>query len=294
MKLQDARTISAAELYDRRKQAIVLYKKVTMTQAEIGEVVGVNRNSVSEWVKLWKEGGLKALKPLSSGRPVGTGRTLTAAQESEIQKCLIEKNPEQYKMDFALWTRSAVQGLIEELYGIEMPIRTVGHYLKQWGFTPQKPVRRAYERSDTKVKEWMETTYPEIARKAKAEGADIHWGDETGVKAEDQVGRGFAPKGKTPIRHHSGKKDQKINMLSSITNQGKVRFMFYEGSMDAKMFIRFLQRLVKDSFRKVHLILDNLPTHHSKIVKAWAGKRKDKIELHYTRAHHDLCKPVLA
>lgn len=118
-------------------------------------------------------------------------------------------------------------------------------------------------------------------RQAKEEGAEIHWGDETGVKAEDQVGRGFAPKGQTPVRRHSGKKDQKINMISSITNQGKVRFMFYEGSMNAKMFIRFLRRLVKDASKKVHLILDNLPTHHSKVVKEWAEKRKDKIELHY-------------
>ena len=281
MKLQDARTISASELYDRRKQAILLYQKGNMTQIEIGEVVGVGRNVICEWIKKWKLGGLKALKPACSGRPVGTGRTLNASQERELQKCLIEKNPEQYKMDFALWTRSAVQGLIKELYAIDMPIRTVGHYLKQWGFTPQKPVKRAYERNDKKVKEWMDKTYPEISRQAQGEGAEIHWGDETGVKAKDQVGRGFAPKGQTPVRRHSGKKDQKINMISSITNQGKVRFMFYEGSMNAKMFIRFLRRLVKDASKKVHLILDNLPTHHSKVVKEWAEKRKDKIELHY-------------
>ena len=124
MKLQDARTISATELYDRRKQAILLYKKGNMTQIEIGEVVGVGRNVICEWVKKWKLGGLKALKPACSGRPVGTGRTLNSSQERELQKCLIEKNPEQYKMDFALWTRSAVQGLIKELYAIEMPIRT--------------------------------------------------------------------------------------------------------------------------------------------------------------------------
>ena len=121
MKLQDARTISASELYDRRKQAILLYQKGNMTQIEIGEVVGVGRNVICEWIKKWKLGGLKALKPACSGRPVGTGRTLNASQERELQKCLIEKNPEQYKMDFALWTRSAVQGLIKELYAIDMP-----------------------------------------------------------------------------------------------------------------------------------------------------------------------------
>ena len=117
----------------------------------------------------WKLGGLKALKPTGSGRPVGTGRTLNSAQERELQKCLIEKNPEQYKVDFALWTCSAVQGLIKELYDIVMPIRTVGHYLKQWGFTPQKPVKRAYERN---------------------EKAEIHWAMKMGSQQSRQrVGR---------------------------------------------------------------------------------------------------------
>lgn len=281
MNLKDARALDHEELYERRKQAILLHKKGTMTQAEIGEIVGVRRDVVGQWIKKWKEGGLKALKPTPKGRPHGTGRTLTPSQEKEIQKCLTEKYPEQYKMDFALWTRTAVQVLIKHLYKIKMPIRTVGHYLKQWGFTPQKPVKRAYERNEKKVKEWMEETYPAIAKKAKEEGAEIHWGDETGVKSEDQVGRGFAPKGKTPVRQHSGKKDQKINMISSITNQGKVRFMFYSDKMNGQMLIKFLKRLIKDSKKKIHLILDNLPCHHSYLVRDWVAERNDQIELHY-------------
>ena len=184
-------------------------------------------------------------------------------------------------MGFALWTRSTVQGLIKELYDIEMPIRTVGIYLKQWGFAPQKSVKHACERNGKRVKEWMDKTYPEISRQAQEEGAEIHWGDATGVKAEDQVGGGFTPKGKTPGCRHSGKKNQKINMISIVTNQGKVHFMFYEGRMNAKMYIRFLRRLVKDVSNKVHLILGNLPTHHNKVVKKWIQTPKNKIALDY-------------
>ena len=194
MKLQDARTISASELYDRRKQAILLYKKGNMTQIEIGEVVGVGRNVICEWIKKWKLGGLKALKPACSGRPVGTGRTLNASEERELQKRLIEKNPEQYKMDFALWTRSAVQGLIKELYDIDMPIRTVGHYLKQWGFTPQKPVKRAYERNDKKVKEWMDKTYPEISRQAQEEGVRSTGAMKLESKQKTKLGAALLPR----------------------------------------------------------------------------------------------------
>ena len=188
--------------------------------------------------------------------------------------------PDQLKLPFALWTRAAVRQLIKELFGEEMPIRTVGHYLKQWGYTPQKPVKRAYERNDTKVKTWLETDYPGLAKRAKAEGGEIHWGDETGISSADQVGRGYAPKGKTPVRRHKGK-PERINMISTVTNQGKVRFMFYKDTMNSQRLISFLRRLVKDSGRKVFLILDNLRVHHSKLVKEWLAGREKEIEIHY-------------
>ena len=280
MNLKDARSLNHEELYERRKQTILLFKKGILNRGEIAQVVGVGRGVVGRWITMWKEGGMKALKTNPRGRRHGTGRTLSPSQEKKLKKCLIEKYPEQYKMDFALWTRGAVRELIKELYGIKMPIRTVGHYLKQWGFTPQKPVKHAYERDEKRVRTWMKETYPEVVRKAKSEGAEIHWGDETGIKSEDQVGRGYAPKGKTPVRKCSGRRE-KINMISSITNQGKVRFMFYEGAMNAERFIIFLRRLVRAVKRKVYLILDNLRVHHSYLVRDWVEARKEQIELHY-------------
>ena len=280
MKLKDARAIGHEELYERRKQAILLHSKGTMTRKEIGVIVGVGRDAVGNWVRRWKKGGLRALRTAPKGRPRGSGLTLSASQQKRVQKCLVEKYPEQYKMDFALWNRCAVQQLIRSLYGIGMPIRTVGHCPKQWGFTPQKPVKRAYERDDRKVREWMEETYPGIVRKASKDGGEIHWGDETGVRSEDQVGRGFAPRGKTPVRHHRGPKE-KTNMISTVTNQGKVRFMSYEETMNGAMFTRFLKRLLRDAQRKVPLIVDNLPSHHNKSVKQWVAQRVEQIELHY-------------
>lgn len=279
MKLRDARTISARELEDRRKLAISLRKK-GMKYSEIGEIVGVNRNKVSEWCKLWKEGGMKALKVGNPGRRKGSGTTLDKEQQYKVRSCLIQCTPDQLEFDFALWTRAAVQQLIEHLFGIQMPIRTVGHYLKQWGFTPQKPLKRAYERCDKKVQQWLDKEYPSIEQRAKLEGAEIHWGDETGLHSEDQVGRGYSLKGVTPVREHRGKKES-INMISTVTKLGKIRFMFYEGSMNANRLIQFLRRLIKDASKKVFLILDNLRIHHAKKVKAWVKKRSDQIELFY-------------
>jgi transposase len=279
LQLKDARTLPPEQLLERRKQAILLHKKGE-TRIGIAKVVGVNRNVVGQWISKWKEGGTKALKVGRPGAPKGSGQKLDAEQQKKVRLCLVEAMPDQLKLPFALWTRAAVQQLIRDLFGIRMPIRTVGHYLKQWGYTPQKPVKRAYERNDRKVSHWLETQYPELARRAKTEGGEIHWGDETGISTADQVGRGYAPKGKTPVRRHKGK-PERINMISTVTNQGKVRFMFYKDTMNAQRLIAFLRRLVKDSGRKVFLILDNLRVHHSKLVKKWLEGRENEIEIHY-------------
>ncbi len=174
MKLKDARTITPDQLYERRKQAVALFKK-GMSRIEIAPIVGVGRNKVGEWISKWQEGGMKALKVGKPGAPKGSGQRLNEFEQERIRKILIKEIPEQLKLPFALWTREAVGQLIKQTYGMNMPIRTIGHYLKRWGFTPQKPVRQAYERCGKKVKKWIDEEYPALAKRAKAEGGEVHW-----------------------------------------------------------------------------------------------------------------------
>ena len=118
-----------------------------------------------------------ALAPRTRGRRSGEECALSVEQEQAIQRTICDKRPEQLKMDFFLWSRAAVMQLIEREYGIKLHVRSVGKYLARWGFTPQKPIKRAYEQSPAAVKEWLDTQYPQIAQRAKAEGAEIHWVD---------------------------------------------------------------------------------------------------------------------
>jgi transposase len=164
--------------------------------------------------------------------------------------------------------------------GIEMPIRTVGEYLKRWGFTPQKPIKRAYEQSEPAVKKWLDMEYPAIVARAKKEKAEINWGDETGVQTGANRVLGYAPRGETPVVRLVAKRSH-ISMISAITNEGKVRFMMYREAMNAALLITFMGRLLKDAGRKVFLILDNLPVHHSKKVRRWLEDRRDQIEVFY-------------
>ena len=169
------------------------------------------------------------------------------------------------KLPFALWTRIAVQQYIKQRWSIDMPIRTVGEYLTRWGFTPQKPLCRAYKQNPETVKKWLKEEYPVIAKRSKTEKAEIHWGDKTGLCNDTYHGRSYAPRGQTPaIRLHF--RCKRVNLIFTVTNQGKVRFMVYEKKNSATM-IKFMERLIKDSSQKVFLILDTLKVRHSYIVR---------------------------
>jgi transposase len=281
----DARKLPAEVIEEKRRMAQQLRKR-GMTRAEIGKIVGVHADTVGRWLKLDK----KSLALQKSGRKKGDGCLLSDEQAEQIRRLLIDKTPDQLKMSYALWTRQAVQELIEDETGVALAIRTVGEYLKRCGMTPQKPQKRAYEQREPKVRRWLKEEYPAIQTQAKREDAEIYWGDETGLRNDCQHERGYALKGKTPVIRLNAKRES-INMVSAITNQGKVRFRIFEGGMNANILIDFMRRLVKDAERKVILILDNLRVHHAKLVKAWLAKYAQKIEVFYLPAYSPELNP---
>jgi transposase len=193
---------------------------------------------------------------------------------------LVDKAPNQLKLPFALWTRKAVQEAIMQHHGVKLPIRTVGEYLSRWGFTPQKPVKRAYEQQPEQVRKWLDEEYPHIARRAGKEKAEILWGDETGISSQDNRGRGYAPKGQTPVVYGPGKRFS-TSMTSAISNKGLLRFMVYEGALQTETFLDFLKRLIKDNDRKVFLIVDNLRVHHAAKVREWVEAHREGIEIFF-------------
>ena len=180
---------------------------------------------------------------------------------------------------------------IEEHHGIRLPIRTVGEYLKRWGYTPQKPIKVAYEQKPEAVKEWLVTTYPSIAARAKAENAEIHWADETAVMNTDVRGRSYAPRGKTPTTCTVWGARQRFSMISSVNNQGKCYWMVINGVFNADRLIEFMESLIKDVPRKVFLVMDNLKVHHCKPVMAWLEEHKDRIEVFYLPSYSPELNP---
>jgi transposase len=290
MEKENARKQTLEQLHERRKQVVRLHKKAIGIM-QIVEMTGLSYPAVRACIDLFDAGGWSAIRPALRGRSLGTGRTLTQAQEDSIQRIIIDNRPEQLKMDFFLWSRAAVGQLIDQEYGIKLHVRSVGKYLKRWGFTPQKPIKRAYEQNPVAVQAWLEGEYPGIEQRARAEGGEIHWGDETALVNTDVRGRSFAPAGKTPVAKTVGGTRQKLSMIATVTNQGKTRWMIIDDAFDADKLIEFLASLIKDAGKKVFLILDNLRVHHSKIVKAWVAERIDQIELFYLPSYSPQLNP---
>ena len=261
-----------------------------MTLREVASEVELSVPTVMSAHRAYREGGWAAVNVKPRGRKRGEGRQLAPEQEAEIRRLICDKTPDQLKMGFALWNRQAVSQLIEDRLGIKVPIRTVGEYLKRWGFTPQKPIKKAYEQRPAEVRKWLDEEYPQIVVRAKAEQAEIHWGDETGLRSDDVRGRGYAPKGQTPVVRVNNKREG-LSIISTVTNQGKVRWKVFEGAMNADILIDFFKRLIKDAKRKVYLILDNLKVHHARKVKDWLADHEEKIAVFYLPSYSPELNP---
>jgi transposase len=214
------------------------------------------------------------------GRPKGAGRHLTAKQEARALRWICGGCPDQLRLPFALWTRRAVQELIRARFEVVMPIRTVGLYLERWGMTPQRPSRRAYERDDAAVERWLRVEYPKIARQARKVGAEICWGDETGLRSDESRHRGCALRGKTPVLRIPARRTS-LSVISAITNQGTVRFMIYKGALSPEILLRFLRRLTRARKRRIFLILDNLRVHKARRVAEWIKRNASLIKIFF-------------
>jgi transposase len=271
--------LSPEEQYQIRKSIIRLLKKGKDTK-EVAEILDVSLRHVQNTKKIYKDGGIAAIKPKTRGRRNGEKRTLTPEQEKEIQEIITDKTPEQLRFKECMWSRKNISELIERKYKISIPGSTLGVYLARWGFSVQRPIKLAYKQDEEQVKNWVEVEFPGITERAKEENAQIFFGDETGLQNQATCLRGYAPIGKTPVVRTEAK-HIKINMLSAISNRGKLRFVLYKDNMNADKLIDFMRRLIYDSKKKVFLILDNLRVHHSKKVSAWVEKHKDEIEIFF-------------
>jgi transposase len=290
MERMDSRRLPVAVLNERRRRAVML-RLSGMTLEQVCTLAELSRATVVAAVKAYHRGGWGAVPAqLHRGPRTGQGGILNEEQQQAIQHLIHAHTPDELGLPLALWSRPAVSALIEKQYGITLPVRTVGSYLQRWGFTPQRPLDRAYEQDPVAVRTWLGKEYPAIAQRARAEGGEIYWGDETGLRSDDVRGRSYARRGDTPVVRPCHQRE-KVGLLSAVTNRGTVRWMILKQAMNPVLLIEFLRRLVRDAQRKVFLILDNLPAHHAPPVVTWLQQHRDHIEVFYLPSYSPELNP---
>lgn len=272
--IKDGRKIKHDTLEEIRIRAVQSVEAGESPEMVI-KALGFHRSQIYKWLSLYREGGLDALK-----QKVAKGREpkLPASALEKLYKIITSKNPTQLNFEFALWTRSMIRVLIRDEFGVRLSEVSVGRLLRKLGLSPQKPLRKAYQRDPEKVKEWQEIAYPEIRKQAKKEGATLYFGDEASVRSDHHSGTTWAPVGQTPIVEKTGARFS-VNMISAISPKGQLRFMIFDGKMNADKFIEFLERLIYKVDKPIFLILDGHPVHKSKKVKGFVEATKGRLRL---------------
>ena len=274
----DARMLAPEAKEDLRRRVVHAVVEQGMRPSQAVRVFRVSRTAVYGWVKAYGAAGARALRAHPLGRPKRS--RLAGHQAATVVKLISQRCPDQLQLPFALWTRQAVCQLLAKRFDLRVSVWTAGRYLWHWGLTPQKPVRRAYERNPAAVERWLQEVYPAIRAKAKQEQAEIHWGDEMGWRSDQQSGRSYSKRGNTPVIPGTGQRFG-CNMISTITNRGTLRFMVFKKRFTMPVLLAFLRRLLRSVKGKVFLIVDGHPVHHGKMVRRWLAAQQQRITLFF-------------
>src|SRR5215213_1515848 len=285
----DMRKLPAAAQEERQRQVVGL-RQAGLTYDAIAAQVGLTRTGVFNICKRFAERGAAGLKSGPRAPEPGRGRFLDAEQEAELRDLIRRHTPDALGLPFALWSRAAVRELVWQRCRVRLAVRTMGTSLARWGFTAQKPLRRAYEQDPAAVRRWLRRDYPEVVVRARRARGIIFWGDETGLRSDDVRGRSDAPRGRTPVVRVCHRRAG-LSLISAVANKGELRWMVVEGAVKAPALIRFLGRLVRDAGRQGFLILDRLKAHRARLTRDWLAEHRSEIEVHYLPSYSPELNP---
>lgn len=274
---RDGRTLEHKTLEALRRLAVRRVLEDQESPSRVAADFGFCRNYLYPWLTKFKDGGWEAL---CESIAQGPEPKLTEKQCQQVRRWLVGKDPRQYGFEFGLWTRRIVAALIAQKFGLEIGLTAVGRLLARLNLTPQKPLRRAYERDPREVNEWLQERYPKLRRRARKHGAKIFFLDEAGFSSEPNLGRTYGLKGQTPVVQTTGQR-QKVNAISALNARGEFWCQEYTGQLNAARFVEFLKAFLNGRTAKVYLVVDGHPSHRAKAVKEYVQSTQGRLELHF-------------
>lgn len=238
---------------------------------------GLCRTTIYKWLRAEKRGGGSALR---ARKHPGRKSALSPKQKLQVRRWINGRDPRHYGFDFGLWTRKIVSALIEQKCGVTLGMTAVGRLLYQLDITPQKPLRRAYERDPVAIEQWTTEVFPRLRTRAKRRGAKIFFLDEAGVRSDQILGRTWGVRGHTPEVPTSGRR-QSINAISAVNARGAFWYEIYSDRLNATRFVELLQHFMRGRRGRVFLVLDGHPAHIAKLVAHHVQSLRGRLELHF-------------
>ena len=273
----DGRTLDHKTLEHLRLTAVRRVIEDGDAPSEVMRSLGLCRTSIYPWLRRYEE---KGLEDLVEKIAQGPEPKLDEKQRQQVKRWIVGNDPRQYGFDYGLWTRRIIQRLIDRKFGLSLGLTAVGRLLARLEITPQKPLRRAYERDPERIRLWREEAYPKLRRRARNAGARIYFLDEAGFQSDPVLGRTYGLKGHTPEVRTSGQR-QSINAISAVNAKGAFWYNVYSGKFNAGRLVEFLHDFMKGRRERVFLVVDGHPSHRAKRVKDYVQSLGGKLELHF-------------
>ncbi|MFD9116778.1 IS630 family transposase [Streptomyces bottropensis] len=287
--MRDARQLSPSAQEALRLRAVAALVE-GREREDVAAVFKVSLKAVDGWWAKWQAGGREALTARPRGRRVGEHQVLSEVEQAAVRQAILDHLPCDLGLRGQLWTRGQVGELIAKLYRVRMTEPGVGKYLRRWGLSFQRPDKRAVEQNPEAVRTWLEVTWPAIRATAKAENGEVLFADQVGIRSDQVTGRTWGEKGRTPIVRRTGNRFS-VNAMSAISTKGRMHFMVFTETFDAKVMCRFLDRLIGHFDRKIHLVVDGHSAHRSRVVRTWLADHSDRIELHFLPSYSPELNP---
>ncbi len=272
----DGRTLTHETSETIRRMAVQRVKDGERPSTVIGSY-GLCRTTIYKWLRAARKGGAAAL---TARTHPGRAPALSPTQKLRVRRWISGKDPRQYGFDFGLWTRQIVAALIEQQFGVRLGVTAVGRLLAEVDLTPQKPLRRAYERDPAAIERWKTVVFPRLRARAKRVGATIVFLDEVGVRSDQVLGRTWGVRGQTPEVPTSGRR-QSVSAISAVTAHGAFWYDLYTERLNAPRVVALLKRFMRGRRTRVFLVLDGHPAHTAKAVATYVQRLKGRLELHF-------------
>lgn len=268
MPKRDARSLSHEASAELRRAAIRMIED-GRSQKEVASALDVHFSTVCRWVKAYRRKGERLFEAREAP---GAPTKLSEKQILQLRRVIIGKNPDQLSFGPKLWTLPIIAQLVESKFGVILHATTIARLLHRIGVTPQKPVRRAFQRDEAEVESWIKKEFPKAVREMRRKQAVMLFIDEAGVHEDHPVGTTWGERGKTPVVKVSGQR-RRTNVISAVSPRGRLWFRCYAGNLTATRYVEFLRDLLHDVRGPVVLIHDRHPAHRAAAVRRFVAEQ---------------------